>query len=211
MAGRIFVAVVLFIIFCWVIGRWQENQKRKAAARRKLELEEAERRKKAEEQERGWHSYYEQQLHLARAMRRSDKEIEQWAKQNFRAILEKEGQTISEVQAKFFDWRNYLLKKPAGKEVLDWWMEPIKEIKAAKRFVSQGGEYLSQLERRLQQEQLEAEVLKMRQQILKQLDEAERLLAEVGQRPMIHEVQVLERGGGNGILAKIKRSLSRKN
>jgi len=175
-------ALLIFVL--WMFYKWAKHASKKAEQReqeqRKLQAEQEARRQQAaaeeqkrQEQERRWDNYYRQQLAIARQLRRSDKEIEQWARENHQIILANETSTLAAVNIKLENWAPYFLNKPHGQEIIEWWQEPLKEIKYAKAYIAQGGRRRDRLQERLAEEELQAEVLQFRKEFAERMKQGQ--------------------------------------
>ena len=115
-----------------------------------------------------------------------------------------QGQIIAAVEKKL-KWRSYFLGKHGGKEIIAWYQEDLKELRCAKQFSAEGGGYLTEAERRLRNEKLEAETLKLRRKLLQEFEEEEQTSLE----GTVVDLQPDKRRG-NGFLAHITRALHSK-
>jgi hypothetical protein len=157
-----FFAFVIWVVFRYLV--WPqvkpEDKKEIIQSTQPKHEEETEAQKKVRQE---WEAWLKKEYGKAQLLSRSDAEIKEFARKNYKEILAKEGQIIAEWEQRVAGGYVEVLKKYiGGEEIIKWWQEPMKELAEAKRFIAEGGPEKVEREKRLADERTEAEIFKIK-------------------------------------------------
>lgn len=166
----ILIAFIIFII--WLINHSAEESKKEQT---KLEYREADQKR--------FDDWLETEYEKAKVQRRSDEEIKKYAQVKWGEIIAKEQtitgewgyrQTSIGNSIRVYNIIERLKETKKGREILEWWQEPLKELAEAKRFVAEGGPEQTEKEKRLAKEKLEAKIVLERKKFEENLEKKEK-------------------------------------
>jgi hypothetical protein len=161
------ISIVVLGILYFVIKEVEQEEAVKSHQRYQTHLEE-------EKVRQAWLEEVDKEYEKARALVRTDEEIKKYAQKHYSQILPEEKQRIADYEKKISEGRLKKLKESEkGEMILKYWEEPLKEINEAKRFVTEGGPEKLNKEARLAQELTEAEIIKLRHGVERDLRKTE--------------------------------------